>query len=62
MYFFLNYVGPHLVSIDGDSNNLPTIFRQMMLPWMLQSPIFPSITVLMASVTELDGPTMTPSP
>ncbi|KAK0712103.1 hypothetical protein B0H67DRAFT_587025 [Lasiosphaeris hirsuta] len=52
MYFFLNYVGPHLVSIDGDSDNLPPVFRQIMLPWMLQSPIFPNIAVLMASVTE----------
>ncbi|KAK3331579.1 hypothetical protein B0T19DRAFT_83292 [Cercophora scortea] len=48
MYYFLDFVAPNLVSIDGAY--LPVMFRKEMLPWMLQSQLFPNIALLMASV------------
>ncbi|KAM7219087.1 hypothetical protein V8F06_005525 [Rhypophila decipiens] len=51
MYFFLQFVAPNLVSIDGES--MPTVFRVIMLPWMLQSHLFPNIAILMASVVQV---------
>jgi hypothetical protein len=38
------------VSIDGQSQ--PAVFLAEILPWMLQSPLFPSIGLLMASTTQ----------
>ncbi|KAK0738939.1 hypothetical protein B0T18DRAFT_492785 [Schizothecium vesticola] len=49
-YFFIEYVAPSIVSIDGVG--LPPAFRAVMLPWILQSPLFPHIAVLMSSVTQ----------
>lgn len=43
-------MAPSIVSIDG--GGLPPAFRAVMLPWMLQSPLFPHIAVLMSSVTQ----------
>ncbi|KAM7200893.1 hypothetical protein V8F20_005135 [Naviculisporaceae sp. PSN 640] len=51
MFFFLQFVAPNLVSLDGES--MPTVFRVIMLPWMLQSHIFPNIAILMASVVQV---------
>ncbi|KAK0631145.1 hypothetical protein B0T17DRAFT_599198 [Bombardia bombarda] len=51
MYFFLDYVAPNLVSIEGDYT--PVLFRRDMLPWMLQSQLFPNIAILMASVVQI---------
>ncbi|KAK3681813.1 hypothetical protein B0T22DRAFT_523144 [Podospora appendiculata] len=48
MYFFLDFVAPNLVSIDGA--HMPVRFLKEMLPWMLQSQLFPNIALLMASV------------
>ena len=36
-----------MVSIDG--NTTPEPYKQAILPWMLQSPVFPTIGLLMAS-------------
>jgi hypothetical protein len=43
-------VVPNLVSIDGESQ--PDVFLREVLPWQLQSPVFPNIGLLMASVTQ----------
>ncbi|KAK1756463.1 hypothetical protein QBC47DRAFT_380000 [Echria macrotheca] len=50
MHIFLEYVCPNMVSLDG--KDPPLIFRTIMLPWMLQSPLFPSIAILMASAAD----------
>ncbi|KAK3323051.1 hypothetical protein B0H66DRAFT_219062 [Apodospora peruviana] len=50
-YFFLRFVAPNMVSIDGE--HLPVMMRTVMMPWMLQSPIFPNIAILMASVVQV---------
>ena len=50
-YKVLQFVAPNLVSIDGES--MPFIFRSIMLPWMLQSHLFPNIAILMASVVQV---------
>jgi len=47
----IGYVSPNLVSIDG--RDPPVIFRTLMLPWMLQSPMFPKIALLMASLAQV---------
>lgn len=47
-FIVLDFVAPNLVSIEG--NSTPTLFRQQMLPWMMQSQLFPNIGLLMASV------------
>lgn len=47
----LRYVTPSWVSIDG-RDEMPVVFRTVMLPWMLQSPLFPNIAVLIASVAQ----------
>lgn len=39
-----------MVSIDGQSQ--PPVFLAEVLPWMLQSPLFPNIGILMSSTTE----------
>ena len=44
----LDFVAPSLVSLEG--NSTPPLFRQQMLPWMMQSQLFPKIGILMASV------------
>lgn len=46
----IRFVAPNLVSIDGQSQ--PFVFLAEVLPWMLQSPLFPSIGMLMASTTQ----------
>lgn len=46
----LRFVVPNLVSIDGESQ--PSVFLREVLPWQLQSPVFPNIGLLMASVTQ----------
>ncbi len=46
----LRFVVPNLVSIDGESQ--PPVFLREVLPWQLQSPIFPSIGLLMASASQ----------
>lgn len=46
----VQFVAPNLVSIDGQSQ--PAVFLAEILPWMLQSPLFPSIGMLMASTTQ----------
>ncbi|KAK0622389.1 hypothetical protein B0T14DRAFT_148198 [Immersiella caudata] len=51
MDFFIGYVSPNLVSIDG--RDPPVVFRTLMLPWMLQSPLFPKIALLMASLAQI---------
>jgi hypothetical protein len=43
-------VVPNLVSIDGQ--NTPQLFLKEMFPWMLQSPLFPNIAILMSSTTQ----------
>ncbi|KAA8632558.1 hypothetical protein SMACR_06679 [Sordaria macrospora] len=48
MHYFLDFVAPNLVSIEG--NYMPPLFRAQMLPWMMQSQLFPKIGILMASV------------
>ncbi|GKT75110.1 zn(2)-C6 fungal-type DNA-binding domain protein [Colletotrichum tofieldiae] len=39
-----------MVSIDGQSQ--PPVFLTEVLPWMLQSPLFPNIGILMSSMTQ----------
>lgn len=46
----VRFVAPNLVSIDGQSQ--PMVFLKEVLPWMLQSPLFPRIGILMASTTQ----------
>lgn len=41
---------PNLVSIDGESQ--PQVFLANVLPWQLQSSVFPNVGLLMASVTQ----------
>jgi hypothetical protein len=48
--FFIGYVSPNLVSIDG--KDTPEVYQTLMLPWMLQSPMFPKIALLMASLAQ----------
>ncbi|KAM0335529.1 hypothetical protein ACHAQA_000577 [Verticillium albo-atrum] len=50
LHFYVQIVAPNLVSIDGQSQ--PKVFLTEVLPWMLQSPLFPSIGMLMASTTQ----------
>ena len=46
----LRFVAPNLTSIDGESQ--PLVFRRGVLPWQLQSPLFPNIAILMACTTQ----------
>jgi hypothetical protein len=39
-----------MVSIDRQS--VPPLFSKEMFPWMLQSPLFPNIALLMSSATQ----------
>ncbi|OIW22573.1 hypothetical protein CONLIGDRAFT_556809, partial [Coniochaeta ligniaria NRRL 30616] len=50
LHFYLRFVVPNLVSIDGESQ--PQVFLANVLPWQLQSPVFPNVGLLMASVTQ----------
>lgn len=50
LHFYVRFVAPNLVSIDGQSQ--PMVFLKEVLPWMLQSPLFPRIGMLMASTTQ----------
>ncbi|KAB5522143.1 hypothetical protein GE09DRAFT_501927 [Coniochaeta sp. 2T2.1] len=50
LHFYLRFVVPNLVSIDGESQ--PQVFLSNVLPWQLQSPVFPNVGLLMASVTQ----------
>ncbi|KAK1585204.1 uncharacterized protein LY79DRAFT_591587 [Colletotrichum navitas] len=50
LHFYIEVVAPNLVSIDGQSQ--PPIFLTDVLPWMLQSPLFPNIGILMSSTTQ----------
>ncbi|KAK2034100.1 hypothetical protein LX32DRAFT_579941 [Colletotrichum zoysiae] len=50
LHFYIGVVAPNLVSIDGQSQ--PPVFLTEDLPWMLQSPLFPNIGILMASTTQ----------
>jgi len=55
-YQDLRFIAPNMVSIDGQSQ--PKLFRDYILPWMLQSPIFPAIGLLMSATTQsltIDG-------
>ncbi|OLN92824.1 hypothetical protein CCHL11_06700 [Colletotrichum chlorophyti] len=46
----IQVVAPNMVSIDGQSQ--PPVFLAEVLPWMLQSPLFPNIGILMSSTTQ----------
>ncbi|TQN63821.1 hypothetical protein CSHISOI_11596, partial [Colletotrichum shisoi] len=48
--FYIEVVAPNMVSIDGQSQ--PPVFLAEVLPWMLQSPLFPNIGILMSSTTQ----------
>ncbi|OHW94040.1 hypothetical protein CSPAE12_07392 [Colletotrichum incanum] len=50
MHFYIEVVAPNMVSIDGQSQ--PPVFLTEVLPWMLQSPLFPNIGILMSSMTQ----------
>ncbi|KAL0934716.1 Zn(2)-C6 fungal-type DNA-binding domain protein [Colletotrichum truncatum] len=50
LHFYVQVVAPNMVSIDGQSQ--PPVFLAEVLPWMLQSPLFPNIGVLMSSMTQ----------
>ncbi|KAK1993547.1 hypothetical protein LX36DRAFT_693642 [Colletotrichum falcatum] len=50
LHFYIEVVAPNLVSIDGQSQ--PSVFLSEVLPWMLQSPLFPNIGILMSSTTQ----------
>ncbi|KAK2040191.1 hypothetical protein LZ31DRAFT_568854 [Colletotrichum somersetense] len=50
LHFHIGVVAPNLVSIDGQSQ--PPVFLTEVLPWMLQSPLFPNIGILMASTAQ----------
>jgi hypothetical protein len=43
-------VAPNLVSIDGE--RIPHLFVEEMLPWMLESPLFPNIALLSSAMTQ----------
>ena len=49
-FLVIGYVSPNLVSIDG--KDTPEVYQTLMLPWMLQSPMFPKIALLMASLAQ----------
>ena len=51
MFKVHHFVIPNLVSVDG-RGALPTLFKEHMLPWMIQSPLMPNIAILMASYTQ----------
>ncbi|TDZ34488.1 hypothetical protein C8035_v010631 [Colletotrichum spinosum] len=50
LHFYVQVVAPNMVSIDGQSQ--PPVFLAEVLPWMLQSPLFPNIGLLMSSMTQ----------
>ncbi|KAF4878884.1 hypothetical protein CGCSCA1_v001451 [Colletotrichum siamense] len=50
LHFYIQVVAPNMVSIDGQSQ--PPVFLAEVLPWMLQSPLFPNIGILMSSTTQ----------
>jgi hypothetical protein len=50
LYQDLRFVAPNLASIDGEGQ--PAVFLAEVLPWQLQSPLMPSIGILMASATQ----------
>ncbi|KAK1623989.1 hypothetical protein BDP81DRAFT_330994 [Colletotrichum phormii] len=50
LHFYVQFVAPNMVSIDGQSQ--PPVFLTEVLPWMLQSPLFPNIGILMSSMTQ----------
>ncbi|KAK1725434.1 uncharacterized protein BDZ83DRAFT_719155 [Colletotrichum acutatum] len=50
LHFYVHFVAPNMVSIDGRSQ--PPVFLKEVLPWMLQSPLFPNIGILMSSMTQ----------
>ncbi|TKW57847.1 hypothetical protein CTA1_9831 [Colletotrichum tanaceti] len=50
LHFYIEVVAPNMVSIDGQSQ--PPVFLAEVLPWMLQSPLFPNIGILMSSTTQ----------
>ncbi|KAK1500613.1 hypothetical protein CTAM01_06548 [Colletotrichum tamarilloi] len=50
LHFYVQFVAPNMVSIDGQSQ--PPVFLKEVLPWMLQSPLFPNIGILMSSMTQ----------
>ncbi|KAF6823639.1 Zn(2)-C6 fungal-type DNA-binding domain protein [Colletotrichum plurivorum] len=50
LHFYIQFVAPNMVSIDGQSQ--PPVFLAEVLPWMLQSPLFPNIGILMSSMTQ----------
>ncbi|KAF9876967.1 hypothetical protein CkaCkLH20_05813 [Colletotrichum karsti] len=50
LHFYIRVVAPNMVSIDGESQ--PPVFLAEVLPWMLQSPLFPNIGILMSSMTQ----------
>ncbi|KXH42142.1 hypothetical protein CSIM01_12374 [Colletotrichum simmondsii] len=50
LHFYVHFVAPNMVSIDGQSQ--PPVFLKEVLPWMLQSPLFPNIGILMSSMTQ----------
>lgn len=41
------FVLPKLASIDGQT--VPVLYQQMIVPWMIQSPLMPNILILVSS-------------
>ncbi|KAE8441055.1 hypothetical protein EG329_005917 [Mollisiaceae sp. DMI_Dod_QoI] len=52
--FFHDFVVPNMCSVDGSTTSL--LFRQEMLPWMIQSPLMPHIAILMSSAAQTAEP------
>ncbi|ORY62599.1 uncharacterized protein BCR38DRAFT_346452 [Pseudomassariella vexata] len=50
LHYYLRFVAPNLVSIDGESQ--PIVFQKEVLSWQLQSPLMPNIGILMASTIQ----------
>ena len=46
----IKFIIPNMLSIDGE--NPPPAFLQSVVPWMLQSPVYPTIALLIASAVQ----------
>lgn len=57
----LRFIIPNMYSIDGESP--PRNYLQSVVPWMLQSPIYPTIGLLISSAIQsmISGGGVTPS-
>ncbi len=49
-----DFVVPNMCSVDGSTTSL--LFRQEMLPWMIQSPLMPHIAILMSCAAQTAEP------